>query len=100
MKMKSESIIIEKNDLEYILAAYLQAYLFYNQNKPPEKITIPKMSAVTLRRSATESITVPIEFVEEEPIDISGQQRAPGDSRTLKTKRSSEHNASEPDSPK
>ena len=96
MKMESGSIVLERNDLEYVLVAYLQAYLFYNQNKPPEKIIIPKMSTVTLRRSATESVTVPIEF-KEELDDLSGQLRTAGDSGPPKTKRSSKRDASESD---
>jgi len=63
MKM-TESMIIEKRDLDFILSAYLRSYLFYNQNESPEKITIPMINEV---RNFRDGKLIPVEFVEYMP---------------------------------
>jgi len=60
--------------LKYILERHLRSYLFNNHNKAPDKITVPRITSVSIYVGRDEQLTVPVEFEKEESSGASGEQ--------------------------
>ena len=72
--MKIESnLIIEKNDLDYMLSRYLRSYLFYHKNKAPEAVEIPMIPAIK-NGFSKEGEMIPVKFTEFKPEIVAPQE--------------------------
>jgi len=58
---EEKAIDIERRDINYILPAYIRAYLFYNNNEDPEKIVFPMFRSVP--HPVKNGVEIPIEWV-------------------------------------
>jgi hypothetical protein len=57
--------------MDYILAAYLRSYLFYNRNEPPQEIHIPMIPAIKNYQTGE---MIPVKFVEYVPEEVSPRE--------------------------
>ena len=58
-----DNLLIEKQDLDYMLTRYLRSYLFYHKNNPPAEIEVPMIPAIKNPWSKDSSM-IPVKFVE------------------------------------
>jgi len=66
---EEKAIDIERRDINYILPAYIRAYLFYNNNEDPEKIVFPMFRSVPHPHKP--GVEVPIEYIpDDSPVAV------------------------------
>jgi len=63
-----DDMVLEEQDINYVLAEFLRSYLFHHRNVMPERILIPKVSHFTVPKSAVVDtgapVEVPVNFVD------------------------------------
>jgi len=61
VNQEGKSVDIERRDINYILPAYIRAYMFYTRNEDPEKIIFPMFRSVP--HPVKKGTEIPIEWV-------------------------------------
>lgn len=61
INLEQKSIDMEPRDINYIMAAYIKSYMFYNKNEAPERIVFPMLQSVPHPYKA--GVQVPIEWI-------------------------------------